>query len=177
MNFDSRAEQEANIGPLLATALKDAIPVFGIDSYKNPAKRAALNAAVKSMVHTSGDHVVDLVDPSYSTTLSALHVSSDTKDEKPSQQPKARETAIQDNEVPALQEPLSSTEQHDEEHYGNLRTKPGTKEHHEYLDKVMLRRAKNGYLFNSRLNMSLVSEDRWLQDVWKWVYCKHNVEI
>ncbi|OAA58564.1 WD40 repeat-like-containing domain protein [Niveomyces insectorum RCEF 264] len=37
------------------------------------------------------------------------------------------------------------------------------------LDHVMLLRAKEGYLFNCKLNREIVSDDPWLRDVWGWV--------
>ena len=174
MKFSARSEQEANLGPLIATALKKDIPIFGLNSYKNDDVKARLYRDVLDIVQHPEDHVIDIND---STTNHALRDASTPQSTQLNKQrmgvKSSMKTMIDDDlqKKAVYNEPLSSSDQHDREHYATLRTQPGSKEQHEYLDKIMLRRAKNGYLFYSKLNMSIVSEDRWLQDVWHWVHC------
>jgi len=40
------------------------------------------------------------------------------------------------------------------------------------LDSIMLQRAKLGYLFDCKTNISIVKDDTRLQDVWYWIYGK-----
>lgn len=168
MKFSARTEQESNLGPLIATALKGDVPIFGPHSYKNHDVKARLTSDLKEIVLQPQNHVVDM-NESKSVNGSALLVTSNARSVKNQTDDAGLAITKHLAQRGTPGQFLSSSEQHDQKHYAALRTMPGTKEQHEKLDKVMLRRAKDGYLFNSKLNMTIVSEDRWLQDVWGWV--------
>lgn len=174
MKFSAKTEQEANIGPLIATTLKEQVPIFGPNSYKNQKVIAELSAQVKGIVQQPGNYVIDLLDPAQSSQVEqSQHTASKLNgNSKQENGVVFTKDAKSDRRESVSAEPLSSAAQHDSEHYATRRALPTSKEQHNLLDKVMLRRAKKGYLFNSELNMSIVSEDRWLQDVWEWVSCK-----
>lgn len=171
MKFKDSVEQEANLGPLFATAAMANVPIYGPKSFKNTDVATALRAAVKKAVHAGGDPVLDLADPSNAEadTLSGgeadLRKLADLQIHDKGKVGKGKSAGIE----PKF---LSSREQHDDDHYATFRNLPCTKRKHEALDHVMLQRAKDGYLFGCKKNQALAHQDPWLQDAWEWVQGK-----
>lgn len=65
--------------------------------------------------------------------------------------------------------PLSSREQHEKKLWAALGGSASTDIMLAKLKRLIIRRCKNGYLFDYAKNRSILTDDPWLQDVWQWV--------
>ena len=161
MKFRDSKEQEAHLGPLFATTLMADKPIFGNGSFKNPQVADALRAEFEKTIHSGVDIIFDSEDPANKEASSVEDESKNLKNlnlDDDSRVAKGKGKAI-----------LSNREVHDLDHYATHRARPGSKDHHEILDHIMLKRAQDGYLFNCNANVSLMEDDLWLQDAWMWI--------
>jgi hypothetical protein len=168
MKFDDASEREKVFGPLFATAAKSNFPVFGPDKFQSSKIKTLLDTAIKTSLQSPEDPIVDLasIDLEMSQTSSNIGISQlqlEGKGSKPGGSEKASA------ELGPLDKVYTSREVHDRFHYSTLGLVPSTKSRSELLDHVMLRRAVDGYLFNCKINKTVVCDDQWLQDLWEWI--------
>jgi len=162
MNFEDGSERVKVRGPLFAAAAKLNVPVFGLEKFQFPKSQNLLNKAIKESLRSPGDPIVDLVSLAYSD-LSQSHLLSDVD--------KSTSQLSTSNKV------YTSREVHDKSHYSTLSLGSSRKPSSELLDHVMLRRALDGYLFNCKVNKTVVTDDQWLHDLWEWIQGKFSVVL
>jgi hypothetical protein len=166
MKFEDPIEREKVIGPLYESEAKTAVPVFGDERLTSNATRSAVQAAVKSALQSTADPIINLLSevdlrPS-SNNLQAETLSGQLK--------KMKMAAVGGDDVtPAAAKLFSSQELHDRSHYSSFSFTYSQKSQTDLPDNVILRRAKAGYLFDCKLNKSIVMTDYWLRDVWEWI--------
>lgn len=173
MDFADQGEREEVLGPLFAAAAKSDVPIFGPDRFAQLETKAKLTAAIKHIVHSKEDHVVNVLasadsDVALSLNKLGLNKSSGV------QIPKLGLQSVT-NEDKSIETPTTvakfhtSRELHDMSHYSVLSCIPRTKPDSELFHNVMLRRAVDGYLFDCKKNTAVVANDKWLQGVWEWI--------
>ncbi len=174
MNFEDACERESVLGPLFATAAKADVPVFGPDKFHSSKMQKLLDTAIKKSLQSPEDPIVDLlasVDLEMSQTLSHTGIP------RPQIEGKGCKTGYSEKtsaELSPSTKVYTSREVHDRLHFSTLSLVPSSKLKSELLDHVMLRRAVDGYLFDCKLNKTIVSDDQWLQDLWEWIKCKSS---
>jgi hypothetical protein len=171
MKFLDPSERDVILGPLYATEAKDEIPVFGPDNFKSKNARLLLNSKVKLALQSDTNPVANLLVSTQpeiisqsagppSKDLEKLHLRKDDEEEI------VLTTA---KKIP------SSRELHDESHYTSRGVSASSESKKDMLDHVMLQRAMDGYLFNCKLNRTIVNDDEWLQNVWEWIEGESHV--
>jgi hypothetical protein len=65
--------------------------------------------------------------------------------------------------------PLSSREEHEKALWDTLKGSVSAKVTLTKLRRLIIRRCKNGYLFDCVRNREILADDPWLQDVWQWI--------
>lgn len=173
MKFADPKEQLANLGPLYSTAIQAELPVFGPHRYSAAETQAAVEAEVLQASKLDQDPVVYLLDPKDTTDLGVEDELSDQIIHLRCAATAREETAnmppISDSVILSPTKLTSSREQHDKSHYAVLALLPWAKEQADLLANVKLARARVGYLFDCKLNKSIVADDPWLQDAWEWI--------
>ena len=169
MKFEDASEKENVLGPLFATAVKSEVPIFGPDRFQSSKIKARLDTAIKKSLQSSEDPIVDLlasVDLEVSQAFCNTGISQSQLEGKGSKIGGSEKTSaelIPSNKV------YTSREMHDRSHYSTLSLVPSTKSRSELLGNVMLRRAMDGYLFDCKVNKTVVADDQWLQELWEWI--------
>lgn len=184
MSFKDPNERDELLGPLFASEAKADAPVFGPERFTLKSTRAKLDAAVRTLLQSQYDPVVNLlaaagsaIGPELSPSkASSLRNNLDQLrlEHKSSKTISKKKDSIQPSKV------LSSIELHDESHYTSISLRPSAQPKSDILDQIMLQRAARGYLFDSAQNQTIVSDDPWLQDVWRWIKGKtyiHSLSI
>lgn len=174
MNFKDPKEREAVLGPLFETAATVDIPAFGPDKFTTTKTTALLKAAVKKALQSTEDPVVDLLaaaDSKLSSNVDQVAQSLGPELSRLEIMDKATQKADASSlaDTTSSKKTHSSRELHDKSHYSVIDRKGSSKSYSELLTNVMLQRALDGYLFNCKLNKSIVADDPWLQGVWDWI--------
>jgi len=173
LNFQDPNERASVLGPLFATEVKASIPVFGSEKFTSKKTEKVVKAAVKQALQSTQDPVTILLPgaaprpgsrslpvESLGDRLGKLHM--------PSLHGSSNEI------TPEAAKLFSSQELHDRSHYSSISLTTSNKLQTDILDNVMLRRAKDGYLFDCKVNKAIVKADHWLQDVWEWIEGKQS---
>jgi hypothetical protein len=171
MDFKDPKEREAVLGPLFATEAKAAVPVFGEEKLSTNQTNSLVNISVQKALQSVTRSVINLLEP---VEPDALQTSSSLTTESLGEQFEHLNMSKNGVLDPEHHDTMSgsmysSRELHDKSHYTSLSSKGHTKIMGDQFDNVLLRRAKQGYLFDCTLNKKVVSDDIWLRDVWDWI--------
>ena len=160
MNFEDGSERVKVREPLFAAAAKLNVPAFGLEKFQLPKTQNLLNKTIKKSLRSPENPIVDLVSLACSD-LSQSHLVSDVD--------KSAAQLLTSNKV------YTRREVHDKLHYSTISLGSSRKPSNELLDHFMLRRALDGYLFNCKVNKTVVTDDQWLHDLWEWIQGKFSV--
>jgi hypothetical protein len=170
MKFADTKERDAVLGPLYANEAKANIPIFGSGSKE---AKAALNSTIKQFLQSDVNPVVDLLSKTIQTPGGlGVAAGSISEDLEKLQMEASSENGQVQRVRPDVPKITSSREKHDASHY-TMRGKPEEPKT-DKLDHVMLQRALDGYLFNCKLNQTLIKDDPWLRNVWEWMEGKSS---
>lgn len=160
MDFKDPKEREIVLGPLFATEAKAAMPVFGPHRFTSKPTKQMVNDTIKKALQSTSESVVNLLRPTeggIGVTTNGL-IGKALGDQL--QHVNISRTGNVDS-VNAVSASMSSSRE--------LHGIPDFSFMSEQLDNVMLRRAKEGYLFDCKKNKKIVGADHWLQEVWGWI--------
>ena len=173
MNFEDASEKVKVRAPLFATAAKLSVPVFGPEKFQTLKSQTLLKEAIRESMR-SEDPVVNLL------ALSDLEMRQSQKLSDPAistSQTEGKRTQLGGSEKSTADfsspdKVFTSREVHDKLHYSSMSLISSNKPRNKLLDHVMLRRAFDGYLFDSKVNKMVVNGDQWLKDLWEWIQGK-----
>lgn len=185
MNFADPAEGAKVYGPLFEDRTRDNAPVFGPGKYSSTNRPPPLTAELYQTIKTKGNPVIDVL----AEHPRADQDSSRLKAVQNKAQLDAKKLALaaSDNQRYNMQsggaealgtlsispKTIRSTRQGDLKSPENLPIEIQlVNPHVETMDTVILKRALDGYLFDSVRNKDLLSQDPNLQDVWNWIKSK-----
>lgn len=175
MKFQDPNERDVVLGPLYATEAKADIPIFGPEKFASKNTKQLLNSIIKQALQSENNPVVNLL------AITKLKMG-----QVPGNISQSGGSLIEDLEKLRLEAQgggekvkptaskkiFSSRELHDEAHYTTPGISTSAKSNTESVDRVMLQRAIDGYLFNCKVNKAIINDDKWLQDVWEWIESK-----
>jgi hypothetical protein len=163
------------LGPIISIESQLSTPFRPASNTVNPANPANLNlAAIDLQLDVNMRKWVSTNFGWVSSKSSAAKASRGVKAADSSADSSAvndemlRELLLKDLSIPG-KKTLSSREQHEYIHW--LALEPWTLSDAPYakMNKIMLQRCKDRYLFDCEKNREILSDDRWLQDVWLWI--------
>jgi hypothetical protein len=173
MGFKDPDERSELLGPLFASEVKASTPVFGPERFTLKSTRAKLDIAVRKQLQSQHDPVFNLLAPHEASTgpeLSASKASTLSNNlEELRLEHKSSKTVSKKEDSATSSKVLSSIELQDKAHYTSVNLGPPAQPKSDILDQIMLQRATRGYLFDSAHNQTVVADDPWLQDVWRWI--------
>lgn len=173
MGFKDPIERDTLIGPLFASEAKADAPVFGPQRFTLNSVKSELDSTVKMLLQSKADHVVNLYAPSGTGTGPGLvPPKSDTLSSNLEQlrlEHKRSKTSSKKAGSTVSSKVLSHIGLHDKSHFTSTALGPSAQPKSDILDQIMLQRAARGYLFDCAKNQSIVGDDPWLQDVWRWI--------
>lgn len=173
MSFKDPNERDELLGPLFASEAKADAPIFGPERFTLKSTRVKLDAAIRELLQSKHDPVINLLGPTEGYTgpeLSSSKTSTSSNNlEQLRLDHKSSKTVAKKKDSIASSKVLSSIELHDKSHYTSIRLEPSAHPKSDILDQIMLQRATQGYLLDSAQNQAIVSDDAWLQDVWRWI--------
>jgi hypothetical protein len=173
MNFEDASENVKVRAPLFATAAKLSVPVFGREKFQTLKSQTLLKEAIRESMR-SEDPVVNLLALSdlemrQSQKLSDPAIStSQTEGKRTQLGGSAKSTA----DFSSPDKVFTSREVHGKLHYSSMSLNSSNKPRNKLLEHVMLRRAFDGYLFDSKMNKMVFNDDQWLKDLWEWIQGK-----
>jgi hypothetical protein len=165
MDFKDPIEREQILGPLFATEIKESIPLFGSDRFTSKITKKIVESAVTHALKSTANPVTNLATGNQFETKS-----SSTNLTGQPEQIKTSRNSNQDINDTSHKVPLHSRQElHDQPRHSSAAVSDSPNTKNGLIVHTMLRRAKEGYLFNPTKNKEIVDEDPGLWYVWDWI--------
>lgn len=169
MSFNDLRERIELLGPLFASEAKLDRPVFGPHRFALNTTRVEVESEIKRLLESKDDPIVNLLAPTEAELASSKPGTLSNNLEQLRLEHKTPKTASSKTKPVPSSKVLSSIELHDKSHYTSASLGPSAQPKSDILDQIMLERAARGYLFDCAQNQLIVTDDPWLQDVWRWI--------
>lgn len=171
MGFNDPHERDEHLGPLFASEAKADTPVFGPHRFTLNSAKAEVESAVRKLLQSSDDQVVNLLAAAGTGAKLASSKQSTLSNKLEQSRLEHKSSKITSKKGDSVQsnKALSSIELHDKSHYTSASVGPSAQLKSDILDQIMLQRATSGYLFDCVKNQAIAADDPWLQDVWRWI--------
>ena len=173
--FADPEEHAKVLGPLYTSDMKCQLPPFGPDRFQSMKTKKLIASSMEKLIVSKIDTVVDYLalKQLLETTARRKRAATEAMTNGLREVNLKSGDRVAKSKVPLrVSRAISSRELHDKSHYSTRVKTRATKAESEQRDLVMLQRAVDGYLFNPKTNKAILADDKWLQDIWEWIFGK-----